>query len=360
MENNYINEENIRNEYVPNKPVATKKAMLFIAICSIVPFLLSKFILSLLSSYITTLNTVILYNGMVDFIPALIRCILILIFGFSLTRQSRDAIHFIGIFALGNALSEIGKGILRLILETIFPVVSNESGYATVQTVLSIVSVIATLIFSYLLYNRIIGKNTITPVSPADHSKIKIQMIKAYICIFILTIILSFAVTIPSMLYVKDKTLDIYNNMTFFVANAINAVTLVFTFVVLFLFGYKLKKSRADGLKFAACYYLPQTFTVCISLLLSTVTTIIENDIRNDTLVNMQAAIFISVISLVVSVLLIVVTVLLVLIAIKHFFPKQEIEFPVDFTQNMYDFPPEPTPVAEISEKENEQNDSDD
>lgn len=349
MDDNYVNEENIYNNSVEHKPVVNKKAMLFITLCAVIPLILS-YLISECFSNMANVGTIFIFNGIVDFVPAVVRCILIIILGYLLTKKHSDAIHFLGIYALGNALSEIVKSILGLILETIFPVTSNESEYATIQTLLSVVSVVTTVIFSCLLYNKIIGNNTIIPVSHADHSKIKIQMIKAYICIYILTIILSFVVTIPSMLYAKDKTLDFYNNMIFFVANALNTVTLALTFGVLYFFGYRLKKSRADSLKFAACYYLPHTFTVCISLFLTTVSNQLQYNMNSDTLANPQSAIIVSLISLVVSALSIVIDILLVFMAIKHFFPKQENSFSPDFTAVSQ----EASPDLETNETENE------
>lgn len=342
MENNQINNENICVLSAEKKHAVNKKAMLFISLSVIIPTVVEKLGMSLLLSFVPDMPMQGNFSVISPFFSAFVAVlglVLILIFTSKLTENKTEAIYFLSVYAMGSALGTIVQSILSFILEIFFP--STKMPASVIQGLLltvSIIGAIATVIFACLLYNNLIEKNTITPVSPTDHSKIKKNMIFAYISIILVTAALTSVISIINLLdatrIIPEEVIDelYYNNFFSVLAKLINALTSAAVFGILYLFGYKQRKSREDGLNFASCYYFPTVFTLVVSSILSAVLNLLTT---NTDSIATTAGIIASALSFIISIALMVAEIILVFYALKHIFPVQhhiEEEYPAEET----------------------------
>lgn len=349
MKDNYPNIENFVTA-TAEPTQAKKKAMLFIAICAVVPFLFEQCI-SLAFADMVTVNTADLIDAASIFITDVFTAIFLIVLGIILEKKRSGVIQFLGIFALGTAMGEIVNSILTLFAEAVFSISSAEASVCSlIQTLFSVITVIITVVFSCWLYNKIKFNNTGICVTYNEYSKLKKNMVFAYICSYFIPIILGAVAVLIEAVVIGDERSEIYNHPTLFIiAYAVDVLNLVSVFAIVYFFGYKLKKCSSDGLKFSACYYFPQFIITCLMSLLSTVIMLLENGMNNGTL-SVQTGLIVSIISLFTPILWIVAEIILMFIAIKHFFPKEQVK--------AYDYIPQPFDCETISEELNDEESS--
>ncbi len=255
MENNNQNAEIIIDE-APHP--TQKKALLFISLSLVIPALIGQLCNMILSEIFPEISVqdAESFAGLFTATAAyIIEFILIIITGFKLTTNRTDTIRFIGISQLGKMLGSLTVSPVSIILGIFLP---SATEYSSVQGVISTASTVASIIFIYTLYNRLIANNTLHSVSFAESSAIRKNMIFAYISVFLSGILLSGAIAIIPVLestgIVREGFSD--SNFVTILSDVISMLTTFATLTILYFFGFRHSKNRNDALNFTSCYYL--------------------------------------------------------------------------------------------------------
>lgn len=357
MENNNINNTNTIN----------KKAMLFISLSIIIPAVirqLGSIILPEVLPVITIQGADSMAGNLLTAAVGIIEFILILIFCSKLTDNRRDAIHFLGIYAMGGVLGSIVTSALDFIHKIIFPSMSEHTTASSLTMyAMSVIGTVASVIFTCLLYNILIEKNTLHSVSFADSSKIKKNMIFAYISVFLAGIVLSGVIAIIPVLESTGIAREGFSSGNFVIvlSEFIGMLTTSATFGILYFFGFRHSKNRNDALNFASCYYFPSVFTLVISSFSLPLLGLFTASL---TFIEPMVAILLSLLTSAISIAIFIVGIMLTFCALRQIFPVQQIAptpYPAEetYTDNFYVEPshienvqiPE-TDIAEISNDE--------
>lgn len=357
MENNNINKENISVVSEETTHTVNRKAMLFISLSIIIPtviFELGNMILSEVFSGLAAQDT---YNIAVTFLSAAVsitELILVLIFCSKLTDNRRDAVHFISIYAMGGVLGSMISSALDFIHEIIFPSMSAPTTASSLtMSAISVIGTVASVIFTCLLYNRLIEKNTLHPVSFADYSTIRKNMIFAFLCVLLASLVRTAVIgIIPVLESTGIITQGISTSKSIIIlSDFISLMLTVSTLAILYLFGFRHSKNREDALNFASCYYFPSVFTVVMSSVLVSVLGLVT---VNLTFIEPVAALPVLFLTSVFSIIIFVAEIMLTFRALRQIFPIQQISptpFPAEETYTD-DFYVEPSHIenAEIKE----------
>lgn len=356
MDNNPINNQNIDVVSEEVTRTVNRKAMLFISLSIIIPaviFELGNLILTEVFSGLATQDT---YNVAVAFLSAavsVIELILILVFCSKLTDNRRDAVHFISIYAMGGVLGSMISSALDFIHEIIFPSTSAPTTASSLtMSAISVIGTVASVIFTCFLYNRLIEKNTLHPVSFADYSTVRKNMIFAFICVLLASLVQTAVIgIIPVLESTGIITQGISTSNSIILSDFLSLMVTVSTFAILYLFGSRHSKNREDALNFASCYYFPSVFTVVMSSVLVTVLGLVT---VNLTAVSSIAALLVSFLTSVISIIIFVAGIMLTFRALRQIFPVQQIAptpYPAEETYTD-DFYVEPSHIenAEIQE----------
>ncbi len=328
MDNNPINNQNINVVSEEATRTVNRKAMLFISLSIIIPaviFELGNLILSEVFSGLAAQDT---YNVAVAFLSAavsVIELILILVFCSKLTDNRRDAVHFISIYAMGGVLGSMISSALDFIHEIIFPSTSAPTTASSLtMSAISVIGTVASVVFTCLLYNRLIEKNTLHYVSFADYSTIRKNMIFAFICVLLASVIQTAVIGIIPVL---ESTGIITQgastgNFILILSDFIGLMLTVSTFAILYLFGFRHSKNREDALNFASCYYFPSVFTIVMSSVLVTVLGLVTGNL---TFIEPTVALLVSFLTSVISIVIFVAGIMLTFRALRQIFPVQQI-----------------------------------
>lgn len=348
MENNPINNHNIDVVSEETTHTVNKKAMLFILLSIIIPAVIAEIVI--LTPALQRADQI---GSAIISAIACLKLILVLVFSSKLTNNRTQAIHFIGIYVLGNILGTAVSSVPDFILEIFFPSITLTSNASSlIQTILLIISTAASVVFTCLLYNRLIEKNTLHYVSFADYSTIRKNMIFAFICIILASLVQTAVIGIIPVL---ESTGIITQgastgNFILILSDFIGLMLTVSTFAILYLFGFRHSKNREDALNFASCYYFPYVFTTVLSFLSIALSLIATN------LVNIAptAVLIVSLLISVLSIVMFVAEILIVFWALRQIFPVQQITptpYPAEETYTD-DFYVEPSHIenAEIQE----------
>ncbi len=328
MENNYIGNENISAVSEEKKQTVNKKAILFISLSILIPVIIEKLGLSLFAGFLPDMSMQDTFPVVSSFFSAacaVLGLVLILIFTSKLTENRTDAIHFLGVYAMGKTLGTIAESILSFILEIFFPTTkTSPSVLSFVQLAVLIAGAVASVFFACLLYNKLIENNTINSVSAADYSKIKKNMIFAYICVFLASAALTSVISIIPVLESAGIAPESFTRSNFvaILLGFISTISIIAAFAILYVFGYKQRKNREDALNFAACYYFPTVFTVVVTSIFGALISLVSTNIEN---IATFAGIFISGITGASSLAMMVAEIVLVFYALRHLFPVQQI-----------------------------------
>lgn len=356
MENNPINNQNIDVVSEETTHTVNRKAMLFISLSIIIPAVINQLgnlILPQVFPVISIQGANALANTFLSAAVSVIELILVLVFCSKLTNNRTEAVHFLGIHAMGGILGSIITSALDFIHEIIFPSTSAPTTASSLtMSAISVIGTVAAVIFTCLLYNRLIGKNSLHYVSFADYSTIRKNMIFAFICIILASLVQTAVIGIIPVL---ESTGIITQgastgNFILILSDFIGLMLTVSTFAILYLFGFRHSKNRDDALNFASCYYFPYVFTTVLSFLSIALSLIATN------LVNIAptAVLIVSLLISVLSIVMFVAEILIVFWALRQIFPVQQITptpYPAEETYTD-DFYVEPSHIenAEIQE----------
>ena len=356
MENNNINNENISVVSEETTHTVNRKAMLFISLSIIIPaviFELGNMILSEVFSGLAAQDT---YNIAVAFLSAAVsvtELIIVLVFCSKLTNNRTEAVHFLGIYAMGGVLGSMISSALDFIHEIIFPSMSAPTTASSLtMSAISVIGTVASVIFTCLLYNRLIEKNTLHYVSFADYSTIRKNMIFAFICVLLASLVQTAVIgIIPVLESTGIITQGISTSKAIIIlSDFISLMLTVSTLAILYLFGFRHSKNRDDALNFASCYYFPHVFTPVLSFL-SVALSLTATNFAN---IAPTAVLIVSLLMSVLSIAMFVAEILVVFWALRQIFPIQQISptpFPAEETYTD-DYYVEPSHIenAEIKE----------
>ena len=328
MENNNIHNENISAVSEVKKQTMNKKVILFISLSILIPVITERLGIALFAGFLPDLTMQDTFSVLSSFFSAVctvIGLVLILIFTSKLTKNKTEAIHFLGVYAMGKSLGAIVQSILSFILEIFFPTIkTSPSVLFFIQLAVLLAGSVASIIFAYNLYNRLIENNTVNPVSAADYSKIKKNMIFAYICVILASAALTSVISIIPVLEsagIAPENLT-RSNFVAVLSGIIGTISIIAAFAILYAFGYKQRKNREDALNFAVCYYFPAIFTVVVTSILGALISLVSTNIEN---IVSFAGILISGITGASSLTMMVAEIVLVFYALRHLFPVQQI-----------------------------------
>ncbi len=352
MENNPVNNQNSNVVSEKSTRTVNKKAMLFISLSIIIPWLINQIGNVILTESIFRFELQNSFNVATAFLTTaiyILRLILVLVFCSKLTNNRTEAVHFLGIYAMGGIFGSIVTSALDFIHEIIFPSMSAPTTASSLtMSAISVIGTAASIIFTCILYNRLIEKNTLHPVSFADSLKIRKNMIFAFICVLLASVIQTAVIgIIPVLESTGIITQGISTSKSIIIlSDFISLMLTVSTLAILYLFGFRHSKNRDDALNFASCYYFPHVFTPVLSFL-SVALSLTATNFAN---IAPTAVLIVSLLISVLSIAMFVAEILVVFWALRQIFPVQQISptpFPAEETYTD-DFYVEPSHIENV------------
>lgn len=194
------------------------------------------------------------------------------VLGYVLTKSKYGTVVFLAVCTLGRYIGGIVGDAFNAVAGFIFR--PEENLFSPFSLAVTVISAVASVIVSCLLYDKLVGEGEIAPVSDSVYSSARKRIIVSYIMISILEAILSGIVAAVEMFLMQNTLLSGYSLSA---SGVLSLLFSVLNIAIVYFAGYGIRKNRADGLKLTACYSFPNIVTNAILLILMLVFGAIAN-----------------------------------------------------------------------------------
>ncbi len=307
-----------------------RKSMLFVAVAVVIPIVVSL-VLQYINATISVgadIETVKQWfiDNIIGACNTGVKLAVTAVLGYALTKSKYGIVVFLAVCSLGSYIGGIVGDAFNAVAEFTFQ--PEENPFSLFSLAVTVISGVASVFISCVLYDKLVGLGEITPVSDSIYSSARKRIIVTYIIIFILGAILSGAVTAVEVFLMQNT---LFSSYSFASSGGFSLLLSVLNFAIVYFAGRGIRKNRADGLKLVGCYSFPNIVMSVVLIVLMLIFGAIANfsglvTILADTTGTDQLNALVMVSSGGGSVITVIMDIVLRLWVVKYIFPPEVAE----------------------------------